>query len=222
MDYPVQFLGYWMIKTIFWDFDGVIFDSMKIKSDGFIELFEEHDNLSLKKMEEYHYLYGGVSRFDKIRYFYTDILGKEIREDEVVAFADEFAKIIEKKLFNRDNLIMDSVNFIEKNYKKYRFHIVSGAENNELNRICDTFDLSKYFITIEGSPIKKDILIKDVLENYSYTKDECILIGDAITDYNASKKNGIGFYGYNNINLKKFDYIDSFESFFKEEGLLYG
>jgi len=202
-----------MIKNIFWDFDGVIFDSMKIKSDGFMELFKEYDKLSLKRMEEYHYLHGGVSRFDKIRYFYNDILGKNINENEILDLADKFAKIIEKKLFNRDNLITDSINFIEKNYKKYKFHIVSGAEHNELNQICNSFDLSKYFISIDGSPTKKDILIKNILENYSYNREECILIGDAITDYNASLKNTIGFYGYNNINLKSFNYIDNFESF---------
>ena len=202
-----------MIKTIFWDFDGVIFDSMKIKCDGFMELFKEYDKLSLKKMEEYHYLNGGVSRFDKIEYFYIDILDKDISKNEVTILADKFAKIIEKKLFNRDNLIMDSVNFIEKNYKKYKFHIVSGAEHNELNKICDTFDLSKFFITIDGSPTKKDILVQNILEEYNYDKNNCILIGDAITDYNASKKNGIGFYGYNNIELKEFDYIDSFKEF---------
>jgi len=202
-----------MIKNILWDFDGVIFDSMKIKSDGFMKLFKEEDKLSLKKMEEYHYLHGGVSRFDKIRYFYTDILGKKISEDEVVVFANKFAKIIEKKLFNRENLIMDSVNFIKDNYKRYNFHIVSGAEHGELNRICDAFNLSKYFISIDGSPTKKDILVKNVLENYSYSKDESILIGDAITDYNASVKNGMGFYGYNNSSLKKFEYIDGFKDF---------
>ena len=202
-----------MIKNIFWDFDGVIFDSMKIKSDGFMELFKEYDKLSLKRMEEYHYLHGGVSRFDKIRYFYNDILGKNINENEILDLADKFATIIEKKLFNRDNLITDSINFIEKNYKKYKFHIVSGAEHNELNQICNSFDLSKYFISIDGSPTKKDILIKNILENYSYNREECILIGDAITDYNASLKNTIGFYGYNNINLKSFNYIDNFESF---------
>ena len=102
-----------MIKNILWDFDGVIFDSMKIKSDGFMELFKEYDELSLKKMEEYHYLHGGVSRFDKIRYFYIDILGKNISEDEIKTLADRFAKIIEKKLFDSDNLIMDSIDFIK-------------------------------------------------------------------------------------------------------------
>jgi len=203
-----------MIKNILWDFDGVIFDSMKIKNDGFMELFKEYDKLLLKKMEEYHYLHGGVSRFDKIRYFYTDILSKEITNDEILDFADEFAKIIEKRLFDSNNLIMDSIYFIKNNYTKYKFHIVSGAEHHELNRICDAFDLTQYFISINGSPIKKDILVKNVLEKYNYNKDESILIGDAITDYNASMKNGIGFYGYNNSALKKFDYIDSLKDFY--------
>jgi phosphoglycolate phosphatase-like HAD superfamily hydrolase len=201
-----------MIKNILWDFDGVIFDSMKIKSEGFLELFKEYDNLALKKMEEYHYLHGGVSRFDKIRYFYSDILGKNISEDEVFLLADKFARIIEKKLFNRDNLILDSLNFIEKNYKKYNFHIVSGAEHKELNRICDAFDLCEFFISIDGSPTKKDILVKNVLEKYDYSQDESILIGDAITDYNAAKKNGIAFYGYNNQALEVYgNYIKNFK-----------
>lgn len=200
-----------MIKTILWDFDGVIFDSMKIKNDGFLKLFKESDKLLLQKMEEYHYSHGGVSRFDKIRYFYSDILGKEISEDDVMTLANRFAKIIEAQLFDRDNLIMDSVNFIKNNSNKYRFHIVSGAEHIELNTLCREFNLDIYFITIEGSPTQKDILVKNILKKYAYKKDETILIGDAFTDYNASKINGIGFYGYNNPQLKKFNYIDSFK-----------
>jgi len=200
-------------KIILWDFDGVIFDSMKIKRDGFLELFKEYDSNSLNQMEEYHYAHGGVSRFDKIRYFYNQILKQEILEEEIISLANKFAKIIENKLFDKNNLIIDSVNFIKNNHKKYNFHIVSGAEHNELNSLCKTFDLSKYFITIEGSPVKKDILIKNILEKYNYKKDETILIGDAITDYNASVKNSISFYAYNNLDLKRFKYIDNFESF---------
>ena len=32
-----------MIKTVLWDFDGVILDSMKIKGEGFVSLFKEFD-----------------------------------------------------------------------------------------------------------------------------------------------------------------------------------
>ena len=200
-------------SIILWDFDGVILDSMKIKGDGFRELFEGFSDDTLDKMEKYHYAHGGVSRFDKIKYFYNELLGEKILEDKVLFLADRFAKIIEKNLYNKENLIMDSIEFIQSNYKKYNFHIVSGAEHNELNSLCQHFNLSQYFDSIDGSPTKKDILVKNVIEKYNYSKDEVVLIGDAITDYNASVKNEIGFYGYNNIELKKFDYIDTFKEF---------
>jgi len=201
-----------MIKTILWDFDGVILDSMKIKGDGFKELFSEYEDKFVKQLEDYHYANGGVSRFDKIRYFFNNILGKNISKEEVLQFADRFADIMEKKLFDKNNLIEETVSFIKDNYLKYNFHIVSGAEHNELNSLCKIFDLTKYFKTIEGSPTKKEILVKNIIEKYGYKKDEIVLIGDAITDYNASVKNGIKFYGYNNMELKKYgNYIDDFE-----------
>ena len=203
-----------MIKTILWDFDGVILDSMKIKGDGFVELFKEYDKEYLKRLKKYHYENGGVSRFEKIKYFYEKILQKNISESQVLEFADKFAKIINKNIFNSSNLIKDSVVFIKNNYTKYNFHIVSGAENNELNNLCKYFELDTCFITINGSPTKKEVLIQNILEKYDYKKEETILIGDAITDYNAAKKNSITFYGFNNKELKNLSYyIDNFEGF---------
>jgi len=198
------------ISVILWDFDGVILDSMKIKGDGFKKLFSKYEERFVKQLEKYHYENGGVSRFDKIRYFFNDILGEAISEENILKFADEFATIIEKKLFNKDNLIQESVNFIKSNYLKYNFHIVSGAEHNELNSLCDFFELSKYFKSIEGSPIQKEFLVRKILETYNYNTNNVILIGDAIGDYRASVKNKIAFYGYNNEELKKYNYIYSF------------
>ncbi|MEN4044804.1 HAD-IA family hydrolase [Sulfurimonas sp. NWX367] len=203
-----------MIKTILWDFDGVILDSMKIKGDGFVELFHGYDKKYLQQIEKYHYENGGVSRFDKIRYFYTDILHQDISEDEIVKLADKFARIIKMKLSNKENLIMETIEFIKANYKEYNFHIVSGAENRELNDLCKQFEITCYFLSINGSPTKKDILIANIMEKYNYKTDETILIGDAITDYNAAKKNKINFYGYNNSELKQYgNYIDTFLEF---------
>jgi len=203
-----------MIKHILWDFDGVIFDSMKIKSEGFQGLFVGYDDDFLSQIEAYHYAHGGVSRFDKIRYFYEVLLKQPISDEKVIRLADDFAKIIEKKLFNKTNLISDSVLFIQEHYQEYTFHIVSGAEHDELNHLCEVFELQSYFISINGSPTKKDVLVKNVLDSYAYKKEETILIGDAMTDYNAALKNGIEFYGYNNTDLKKFNYIDTFRTFY--------
>ena len=64
-----------LIKTIFWDFDGVILDSMPIRDFGFAKIFEEFDKELVDKLLEYHTLNGGLSRYVKIRYFYNTLLG---------------------------------------------------------------------------------------------------------------------------------------------------
>ena len=202
-----------MIKTIFWDFDGVILNSMKIKGDGFVELFKHYDKKYVDAIEKYHYAHGGVSRFDKIRYFYEKIIQKNIDENEINFLADKFSNIIQKKLFNKENLISDTIEFIQKHYKNYNFHIVSGAEHNELNTLCKHFEIYGYFKTIDGSPTKKNILVKRILEKYNYKPKESVLIGDALSDYKAAEDNNIDFYGYNNPALQKFKYIDSFRDF---------
>lgn len=201
-----------MIKNILWDFDGVIIDSMKIKGDGFVALFNAYEKEKVKLLEAYHYAHGGVSRFEKIKYFFNSILRQEISESDMQKYAETFATIIEQKLYDKSNLIEEAVNFIKKNYQKYNFHIVSGAEHNELNHLCEHFELSNYFKSIDGSPTKKDILVKNVLKKYEYKKEETALIGDAMSDYYASAVNEIKFYGFNNSELEKFgNYIDRFE-----------
>lgn len=201
-----------MIKNILWDFDGVVVDSMKIKGDGFKELFKEYDEACLQSIEKYHYENGGVSRFEKIKYFFNSILKQDVSEKIIEDLALKFASIIEKKLYDKSNLIAETIKYIKHNYQKYNFHIVSGSEHNELNELCEYFELSNYFKSIDGSPTKKEVLVKNVIDKYNYKHNETILIGDAMSDYYASVANEIKFYGFNNSELKKLEnYIDSFK-----------
>lgn len=202
-----------MIKNILFDFDGVILDSMKIKGDGFKELFKDYSEENIKILEAYHYANGGTSRFEKIEYFFQKILNKEITQNEILHLADQFGKIIESKIFDQNNLITETVDFIKENYQKFNLHIVSGAEHTELNNLCNYFGLIKYFKSIEGSPTKKEILIKNILMRFNYDESETILIGDAESDLAAAQKNAISFYGYNNNNLKGNNYIYDFKQF---------
>lgn len=202
-----------MIKNILFDFDGVILNSMKIKGDGFVELFNEYNDEDIKQLETYHYENGGISRFKKIEYFFTEILDDNITKEKINQLADDFANIISKKLLNKDNLILDCIEYIKNNNKAYNLHIVSGAEHNELNMLCDNFDLQQYFLSIEGSPTPKGELVSNLLKRHGYKKHETVLIGDSINDLNAANENSIEFYGYNNLNLKNCKYIESFKTF---------
>lgn len=203
-----------MIKNLLFDFDGVILDSMKIKGDGFIELFKEYPEDSLQTLEAYHYANGGVSRFAKIRYFFNDILRTQVSEKEVEALAEKFARIIAEKLFDHSNLIGETIDYLRENFTRYNCHIVSGAEHQELNALCEHFGIQSYFKSIQGSPTIKSDLIAKVLKQYSYRAEETLLIGDSINDYEAAVANRILFSGYNNKELKPLGhYIESFVGF---------
>lgn len=203
-----------MIENILWDFDGVIFDSMEIKADGFFELFKSESIDKAEEFKKYHYANGGISRFEKIRYFFNELLSKNITDNEVNKIANEFANIIKNKLYSQDNLIQDTMKFIEKNYQKYNFHIVSGAEDKELNDLCKYLKIDKFFLSIKGSPTKKNILIKNIIKENNYSKNKTILIGDSINDYQAAIRNNIEFYGYNNKKLEKLgNYIEEWIQF---------
>lgn len=204
-----------MIKNILWDFDGVIIDSLAVRDYGFREIFKEFDKVLVEKLIEYHSINGGLSRFHKIRYFFNEILKKDIDDKEVKAYADKFSLIMREELVKSKYLILDSVNFIKENYKKYNFHIVSGSEHDELNFLCQKLQINHYFHSINGSPTPKIELVKNLLIKENYKKSETILIGDSINDYEAAKENNIAFYGYNNKTLKDVsrEYINSFGRF---------
>lgn len=204
-----------MIKNILWDFDGVILDSMPIRDYGFTKIFEEFDKNIVDKLLEYHTLNGGLSRFHKIKYFYNNLLNKEISEEQIKVYANKFTIIMKEQLSNKKYLIQDSVAFIKSNYKNYNFHIVSGSEHHELNYLCEKLDLTDYFLSINGSPTPKNDLVQKLLEKEKYKKDETILIGDSINDFEAAYINNIDFYGFNNEKLKEISkcYIGKFTEF---------
>jgi len=199
------------IKTILWDFDGVILDSMKVRDFGFKQIFNKFDKNKVDELISYHNFNGGLSRFHKIKYFYNKLLNKTITEEQVQQYADSFTIIMKKELSNPKHLIEDSVKFIIENYRNYHFHIVSGSEHNELNYLCKELGLVKYFKSINGSPTPKIDLVKQIFHKERYKKEEAILIGDSINDYEAAQLNSIRFYGYNNPDVKSLDnYIDKF------------
>ena len=203
------------MKTILWDFDGVILDSMSVRNFGFEEIFKDYNQGDVKALLNYHITNGGLSRYIKIRYFFNNILKQQITDQEVLTFASSFSSIMKKELVNKNNLILDTVNFIKKNHEKYNFHIVSGSDQEELRFLCNELNISKYFLTINGSPTHKNELVKQILKTYKYSFNNCCLIGDSINDFEAAKINNIAFFGFNSeiLKQKKVSYISSFDGF---------
>ncbi len=200
------------LQNILWDFDGVILDSMEVRDIGFEKIFKNYPLDKVNKLIDYHRINGGLSRYVKIRYFYEEILEEEISDEKVKEFANLFSEIMRTLLIDKKRLIEDSVAFIKDNHKNYNFHIVSGSDQKELRYLCKELDVAAYFISINGSPTAKTVLVENLINEYGYSKEQTCLIGDSINDLEAAEANQINFIGYNNKNLNDGLYIDRFES----------
>src|SRR5690606_25190632 len=97
-------------KVILWDFDGVIMDSMAVRDLGFVRVLEGegYSAEQINSLLAYHRANGGLSRYVKFRYFYEDILGKAVSEEEVLRLANAFSEIMLSLLIDENLLIEDS------------------------------------------------------------------------------------------------------------------
>tara|TARA_B100001059_G_scaffold236519_1_gene287479 strand:- start:741 stop:1358 length:618 start_codon:yes stop_codon:yes gene_type:complete len=203
------------MENILFDFDGVIINSVNVRTEGLKQTFQNYSKEKIEKLEIFHLQNRGLTKREKIKFFYNSILNKKITSKKIDYYSNEITKNIGNKLENKKLLINDTFKYINKNYKKINMHIVSACEHKELINLTRKLNIEKYFCSINGSPQKKNLLIKEVLITHKYKNKNTIYIGDAINDYFAAKKNNIEFYGFNNIDLKnKYGkYIDSFDKF---------
>ena len=83
-----------MIKVIIFDFDGVIADSVDIKTKAFGELFEEEGGDIAGRVVDYHLKNTGVSRYDKFRYIYKNMLKRELSDEKFRELCSRFEALV--------------------------------------------------------------------------------------------------------------------------------
>mgnify|MGYP003389460148 FL=1 len=106
-----------MIKNIIFDYDGTIADSVNIKTKAFAELYRSYGEEVEKNVVKYHLAHGGVSRFDKFKYFHKEFLNIDLDKDKIQELAQKFSKLVIDKVVNAP-YIEGAFEFISNNYKK--------------------------------------------------------------------------------------------------------
>ena len=178
-------------KILIFDFDGVILDSVNIKTLAFQEIFKDHSKSIIKKITHHHQINGGISRSNKIRYYFKFFIKKKLTKKNEEEIIKKFKNIIFKKIL-KCKFILGAYSFI-KNNKNYICYISSGTPQKELRKICKIRGISKYFKKIYGSPLSKENHIRQIIKKHKQNKKNFIFLGDSITDKSASKKCNISF-----------------------------
>lgn len=191
------------LDALLWDFDGVILDSNAVRELGFSLVLKDYPDHEVEDLLQFHRKNGGLSRYVKFRHFF-EVIRKETCTDVMIEeLTNDFSSFMRKELVKKDNLIRETVAFIEAYSSDLPMHIVSGSDGQELRFLCKELGLSSHFRTIEGSPTPKTDLVSGILMEYGYAKEKCLLIGDSINDFDAASANGILFMAYNNPDLNQ-------------------
>ena len=196
------------IKTIFWDFDGVILASHPIREMGFKVALQKYPEKEVEALLAYHRENGGWSRYVKFEYFFEQIRKEPYSEEDILHLASAYSNAVKSLLINKDLLIEESISFILNKGKKYRMYIASGSDGKELNEVCQGLGISAYFHSIHGSPEKKSAILNRILKEHQHDPSSCLMIGDAKNDYDAAKENNIPFLGYNNSEIEQLTNVD--------------
>lgn len=181
-----------MIKAIFYDFDGVIKESTDIKSKAFYDLYIEFGEAIAKQVEHYHIEHGGISRFEKIRYWHKTHLNIEISDKELEDWAKKFSDLVLKKVVESP-YVKGALSTIQNLSNKYQQFIITGTPQNEIEQICDDLKISDLFKQICGSPTNKIKWCNQLIPQLGFANKEIVFIGDATTDYEASLHHNLHF-----------------------------
>ena len=192
-----------MVKCIIFDFDGVILESLDAKANAFKQLYKNYGNTIMSKVEKHHLQNGGVSRYEKIKFYHSHYLKEKINDDKIIYLSKKFSDIVFDNVINC-SFVIGVKNFLINNKEDFSLFISSASPEEELLKICKKINISPFFKRIYGSPKSKNNHILNIKRDYNLKSHEIIFVGDSINDYEAAKKNKLNFIGRLSLNTNPF------------------
>ncbi len=183
-------------KVIMLDFDGVILESVYVKTEAFRKLFSGKRKFS-DEIVNFHLKNGGMSRYDKFRHIYSEILHEELTDATFSTLCNLFAKYVYEGVINSP-FVNGVPEFIDKcNKNQIPIYVVSATPQDEILQITKEIGIYDKFNHVYGSPMKKSECIAQILKENNLTQypKTALFFGDAINDYKAAKETNVSFVG---------------------------
>ena len=180
------------IHAIAFDFDGVLAESVEVKTRAYALLFDEEKEGVVNQFVDYHIKNCGISRFEKIKLFYRDILQRPLSDKRFQELVLRFSRLVIDEVVAAP-WVEGAREFLIQNEKQYKYFIVSGTPEDELKEIVHRRGMGHYFDAVRGSPKDKVTLLGDIMDEYNLRPEKMVFVGDAETDWQAAQKLKIPF-----------------------------
>jgi len=178
-------------EVVFWDFDGVIKDSIEVKSAAFERLFSSYGVDIAQKVRLHHEQNTGLSRLEKIP-LYLSWSNEVVTSKKVQEFCSRFSLMVMQSVIHSP-WVHGFLEFIENHYKIKKHVLVTATPTEEINEILKSLNILHFFYEVYGAPNTKSDTIKQVLKNLKIMPKNAIMLGDSNSDYQAAKDNNVLF-----------------------------
>lgn len=182
------------LRCIVFDCDGVLLDSVPVKTRAFARLAEPYGSEAQARLARYHMEHGGMSRYQKFAWFFREVLGREITEEESVSWGQRFAYFALDEV-RRCAMISGAREMLDAWHARLPLYVCSGAPDGELRQILRERELDRYFAGIFGTPPEKAELLAAIVRRANAAPEETLMVGDSGTDREAAASVGTLFYG---------------------------
>ncbi len=182
-----------MLKAVVFDFDGVILESVDIKTRAFKELFKNYPE-HLERIVNLHLYNAGMSLFDKFEIICRDYLGQHPDEGELMLLGEAFSRLVYREVL-RCPFVPGAYQFLEKRSRQYEMFIASGAPQDEIRDIVKHRELDGLFEGVYGSPRKKHEILGGILVENQFRPMEVVFIGDGLSDSRSAREVCVPFIG---------------------------
>lgn len=183
-----------MNRGIIFDFDGVICDSVNVKTEAFASMYEQYGSKIVAQVVQYHLEHGGISRYEKFRHYHKVFLGITLSEEEILQMGEQFSLLALQKVIESPYL-PGVVKFIERSFDQAYLYICTGTPEAEINIILRKRNLDKYFKAVYGTPKSKTEIINTIITAFNHLPQQLEFYGDAMTDYLAAQDTSVKFIG---------------------------
>ncbi len=184
------------INVLFLDFDGVIIESVGVKTEAFRELFEVYLD-QVDEIVAYHLRNNGVSRFVKFTHIYEHILGLPFDETTRETVGRRFSEIVFDRVVGCP-LVPGAEVLLNEFSGRIPIYVISASPEEELRRVVAARGLADYFENVHGTPGTKPDHIQRVLRALKLPPSQATLVGDSVEDFKAARTTDIHFIARQN------------------------
>jgi phosphoglycolate phosphatase-like HAD superfamily hydrolase len=179
-------------KLVFWDFDGVIKESVGVKGDAFRELFAAYGQPVAQAVVAHHFENGGMPRREKIMHalrHFAGIAPDAAVVDDLVA---RFGKLVQSKVVN-SAWVPGAEALLKTNPFAQSFILLTATPQQEIQWILDQLEIRGAFLSVFGSPVKKTDAMRASLAQYGVAAKDAVFLGDSRSDLEAAAACGVEF-----------------------------